>query len=310
MSRIRFEDTTPINKSNLNKLNNVVISGAEPTTGEEVWIQKGKNLLNLLKCKISNASSNYNVDNANKITVTSNWGWGFAQIDDFEVIVGKEYVISCNFTNSLNINTGIIVYNNNGDTLNHQSFVATNGNLEIRFTPNTEKVKIRFAANNTPDNHNNTVVYDNIQIEFNNKTPYEPYIDKKIFVKNGNDEYAKFYDENKKVILFEGDTNGDVPLTDNVSNYNYIEVIGTTGGGESFSSKALSTSPTITCLVVGLDASSDNLGFVLGAKHLSVEGNLLRVKAAGRMFKYMVGDVVVDNNNQTFVKRVIGYKNK
>lgn len=38
MSRIRFEDTTPINKGNLNKLNNVVISPTEPTTGEEVWI--------------------------------------------------------------------------------------------------------------------------------------------------------------------------------------------------------------------------------------------------------------------------------
>lgn len=38
MSRIRFEDTTPINKGNLDKLNNVVISSTTPTTGEEVWI--------------------------------------------------------------------------------------------------------------------------------------------------------------------------------------------------------------------------------------------------------------------------------
>lgn len=42
MTRIRFEDlpstNTPRNAENLNKLNNVIISSTEPTTGEEVWI--------------------------------------------------------------------------------------------------------------------------------------------------------------------------------------------------------------------------------------------------------------------------------
>lgn len=42
MTRIRFENSpstnTPINASNLDKLNNVVISPTQPTTGEEVWI--------------------------------------------------------------------------------------------------------------------------------------------------------------------------------------------------------------------------------------------------------------------------------
>lgn len=44
MTRIRFENApstnTPINAGNLNKLNNVVISSSEPTTGEEVWFKK------------------------------------------------------------------------------------------------------------------------------------------------------------------------------------------------------------------------------------------------------------------------------
>ena len=44
MTRIRFENApstnTPINADNLNKLNNVVISSSEPTTGEEVWLKK------------------------------------------------------------------------------------------------------------------------------------------------------------------------------------------------------------------------------------------------------------------------------
>lgn len=50
MTKIRFEDlpstNTPINAENLNKLNNVIVSSEEPTTGEEVWFKKGKNLLN------------------------------------------------------------------------------------------------------------------------------------------------------------------------------------------------------------------------------------------------------------------------
>lgn len=50
MTRIRFEDLpsrkTPKNAENLNKLNNVIISSTEPTTGEEVWIQTGDNIFN------------------------------------------------------------------------------------------------------------------------------------------------------------------------------------------------------------------------------------------------------------------------
>ena len=42
MTRIKFENSpstnTPINAENLNKLNNVIVSSKEPTTGEEVWI--------------------------------------------------------------------------------------------------------------------------------------------------------------------------------------------------------------------------------------------------------------------------------
>ena len=48
MTRIRFENlpstNTPINAENLNKLNNVIVSSEEPTTGEEVWIQASGNL--------------------------------------------------------------------------------------------------------------------------------------------------------------------------------------------------------------------------------------------------------------------------
>ena len=59
MTRIRFENApstnTPINADNLNKLNNVIISSTEPTTGEEVWLQTG----DTKKIHIQNANGGY-----------------------------------------------------------------------------------------------------------------------------------------------------------------------------------------------------------------------------------------------------------
>ena len=79
MTRIRFEDlpsrNTPRNATNFNKLNNVVISSTEPNTGEEVWVQKGKNIINLFDCSISNISSIDIINNANSITGTSTGKW-------------------------------------------------------------------------------------------------------------------------------------------------------------------------------------------------------------------------------------------
>lgn len=48
MTRIKFENSpstnTPINAENLNKLNNVIVSSEEPTTGEEVWLERSGNI--------------------------------------------------------------------------------------------------------------------------------------------------------------------------------------------------------------------------------------------------------------------------
>lgn len=78
MTKIRFENSpstnTPINANNLNKLNNVVISSTEPTTGEEVWI-----------------------DNTNKKLYTKNDNGGYEKFYDEEVL-NKKYELK-SYTN-------------------------------------------------------------------------------------------------------------------------------------------------------------------------------------------------------------------
>jgi hypothetical protein len=93
MSRIRFEDTTPINRVNLDKLNNVVISPTEPTTSEEVWIQKGKNLFNH-----NHISNTYGLTkNGKEFSFNSSLPYGeFDCFGYFEV--GKPYTFSFNIT--------------------------------------------------------------------------------------------------------------------------------------------------------------------------------------------------------------------
>lgn len=115
---------------------------------------------------------------------------------------------------------------------------------------------------------------------------------------------------NREVILFNGSTTGDVVLSDNVSNYQYIEIIGEIGGGIAFSTKALAISPKIACIGFDFDnQTAGNVGFILSGKVLNVEGNRLTVKHAGRMYKYQKDtNVVNDNVDTVFITRVIGYK--
>ena len=117
MTRIKFENSpstnTPINANNLNKLNNVVISETEPTTGEEVWIQKGKNYINFGESETSNLGATIKFD---KSKIIFN-GTGTAG----NLIGGSSYTASkyiCElpagtYTYSINI-SGEVNYENNG----------------------------------------------------------------------------------------------------------------------------------------------------------------------------------------------------
>ena len=185
MSRIRFEDTTPINKGNLDKLNNVVISSTEPTTGEEVWIQKGKNLLD-----INSIVFNKNVTgdiSENTITITVNWQQGDFFGASFELNNLKKntnYTVSANIL--INNFKNIYVYTDKLFGTN----IAT-GSLSDGVAFNTgDNTKVVIGLYLTSPTTGNTYSMSNVQVEQGETvTNYEPYVDKKIYVKNDNGVY-------------------------------------------------------------------------------------------------------------------------
>ena len=181
MTRIRFEDlpstNTPRNAENLNKLNNVVISSTKPTTGEEVWIQKGKNLL----------SAPYTEEN--KVTHT-------ASRDDHGIYTpykcyleaGQTYTMS--FESDSNDDNVEMFLIGPGSGNNFQC----DGTVKQRtFTINVAGYyTLRYDVNPLGATHS----FWNFQVESGSKkTVFEPYIEKKIYTKNDNGVYEEFYNE-------------------------------------------------------------------------------------------------------------------
>lgn len=178
------------------KENHIIVSSTIPTNeNEKIWFKKGKNFLNLTYCKITNTNA-ISQWQKNNITVTSKGGWGNALIDGYVVENGKSYIFSVDYTNSEASNTGIIIYNENDETLNFQSATTQSGRFEVAFTANTNKIKIKFSANNTSENKNNVVTYTNVQMESGTTaTSFEEYIEKEIYCKGNNGEWDKFTEE-------------------------------------------------------------------------------------------------------------------
>ena len=166
MTRIRFEDlpstNTPRNAENLNKLNNVVISPTEPTTGEEVWIQKGDNLL-------SGIIEGYTLDGNGGVTA-----YNGAYVTKFIEVQPNTSYISSGFTNTYK------------EWYDENFTKISNVTDNPAISPSNAKY-LRM---------NGTGSTGNLQIkQGETATSYEQYIDKKIYTKNNNGVYENFYDE-------------------------------------------------------------------------------------------------------------------
>lgn len=183
MTRIRFEDlpstNTPINASNLNKLNNVVINPTEPTTGEEVWIQKGKNLLN--PKVIFSDTRYYSVNEDLSVNVIAFDGSNLSGKGGVKLPAGT-YTLSCFDRN----NAFLQVYNLTLDEpiLDRQQDVNV-------FTLTKESIVVIKVYREDLSVFPFTI---HIMLEQGEtSTSYEPYIDKKIYTKNDNGGYEEFY---------------------------------------------------------------------------------------------------------------------
>ena len=194
MTRIRFENlpstNTPRNAENLNKLNNVVISSTEPTTGEEVWLQKGKNLFNnytIINGWIYGTGMRVNSANGNRmafIKCKPNTTYTISRSVKTTTFRVGDYTIIPPMTNS-NVDYTIptIAENNDGETITYTT---------------TASAKYLIIHYGTVEDTNLSQSFATIQVEQGSTaTTYEAYIDKKIYTKNNNDVYEEFYEEVK-----------------------------------------------------------------------------------------------------------------
>lgn len=182
MTRIRFEDlpstNTPRNAENLNKLNNVVISPTKPTTGEEVWLQKGKNLfdkdnVNYTKW-LSDEGEPYTANEGDIVTsfidVLPNTNYTISGLVAAQWLIVCGYDINKNFVSLLLPSTG-----------------SSGISWTINVPSNVAYIRCGFSGFNSSA----TV----IQIEEGiTATPYEPFT-RKIYTKNDNGVYEEFYND-------------------------------------------------------------------------------------------------------------------
>jgi len=186
MTRIRFEDLpstdTPINATQLDKLNNVVISPTEPTTGEEVWIQKGKNLFDTRLL----VQSGWNTSDNPKRVI-----WGM------KVKAGVTYTITNYSQKTVSIfeTTNLIQSASNNSVLVEHGTLTGAGSKTIT-TKNDAYLRLQFSNNDDSNISISDILPSYAQVEIGDtSTNFEPFIPKKIYTKNDNDVYEEFYNE-------------------------------------------------------------------------------------------------------------------
>ena len=190
MTKIKFENSpstnTPINADNLNKLNNVVISSSEPTTGEEVWIQKSNNLLKFNDFTTTTNGITFTMENQIlriSGTATSHTQDGYIYI--FKTLEDDETLSAEIIGNS----TGMIP--KAAYSYDETYYYPTMDVVELKEGSYLRELYFIIEGGATVD------VTVKIQLEKGKgKSPWQPYIEKKIYAKNDNGIYEDFYKPN------------------------------------------------------------------------------------------------------------------
>lgn len=187
MKKINFENlpsqNTPISAGDLNQMQSnieesaVIVSSTEPTTSEKVWIQKSNNIFNINKYKL-NPKTAYN-NSGEEVS----WS-GYHGIYDFLPVREKTtYTIS--FDASVSELYKVVVFYDRS-----KNVLSTSAGGGYSFTTPENCAYIRFTVNIS-------TLPSWFQIEQGTAaTPYEAYVEPKIYVKNDNGVYEEFYKKN------------------------------------------------------------------------------------------------------------------
>ena len=152
----------------------VYVGPTEPTGGQDVWIQKGKNLFNSDSHIVSNGTF-YDWNNGSSATNNEYYGVKIPVLPNTVYVSSSDlepgyWSSLCYWDKDMNFISG----------------AAYNANYKVITTP-SNCAYITFALMKT---------YNWFQLEQGSTvTEYEPYISKKIFVKNDNGGYEEVYNE-------------------------------------------------------------------------------------------------------------------
>lgn len=279
MTRIRFEDLpsrqTPINAENLDKLNNVAISTTEPTTGEEVWVEAGKNLFDK-----SVRTSTGDIITYYPVSVKQN----------------TDYTLSTNAGSSSTTNVFLTTTASGAST-------STNGARpgQPRTINSGNNTTLYVACRTDLSSYW-------IQLEKGAvATPYEPYVNPSIKV-NVNGEYETIYE--KPVVLFEGRATETVTLSQNVSNFTCLEVYYQNSSGATKAVKRIATSGSGLLDYVLLAQEGSNIAWYSRNSYYEVSGNTITHKVAFNYHKYSNNTTEVLDSTATniYITKVLGIK--
>lgn len=174
----------------------VYIGGKEPTGNDrkKVWIQKGKNYLDISKLK---ARTTYGItftptDTGIKISGTAYDTYAYGDSIKFDLEKGKTYTLYGNNAG----NTLKLELKKNGTVF---MVLKTEKNITT-FTPTENVESITFVLEGISKGTTYNYEISNLQIEQGSKaTKYEAYIEPKIYIKNSNDVYEEFKKKSEEV---------------------------------------------------------------------------------------------------------------
>ena len=167
----------------------VVISPTEPTTGEEVWIQKGKNLFN--KDNYNLFKGYLNPTSTGPVFVAN----AAAETIYIKCLPNTTYTVSRKFLeNNFRVGSGVnipITGEQMTQLINESN--ATEITITTGENDNYLYVYVRWIGQSEYTLAN---ILDSLQVEQGaTSTIYEEYVDKKIYTKNDNGVYEEFYSE-------------------------------------------------------------------------------------------------------------------
>lgn len=278
----------------------VIVSATEPTrvNRKKVWFKKGKNLFN----------KNNVISNVNLLANGSIESDTLSSIHYIEVAGGQIYSLSSNVDRQWVFNTSAEKLSSS--TQGSQRTVTSGTSVQINVPSGHKYINIRHYSNLEEDNIN-----QNIQLEQNPvATTYEAYVEPEIYILNSNNVYEKFEkDENKKRILFESSDgiSGDITLTDNITNYSYLEIYYKQNDGTYGYTKCVARNNAHIDLTVN---HTTNNGYAnsFSSRTINIYNNTIKTLNTNR---YISGNITSDNNlsgttatNNIYITKVVGYK--